>query len=162
MWGLWGVWGVWGWVCVGVGVGVRPGIHSEDQNQFVTFKVRTFWQREVKISVIDLWLGALSSLFHDMGVGGYGRCPLYVRARHVQRCVKKCPHFECVIHRFVLALNAGTNTLYTRVYSVSSLWMPGRGVGVCVCFLSLPVYINHVAVWTMNNCRAEDCLLGAN
>ena len=37
-----------------------------------------------------------------MGVRGYGR------ARHVQRCVKKCPHFECVIHRFVLALYAGT------------------------------------------------------
>ena len=50
--------------------------------------------------------------------GGYGRNPLFVRARHVQRCVKKCPHFECVIHRFVLALNAGTNTLYTRVYIV--------------------------------------------
>ena len=41
----------------------------------------------------------------------------------VQRCVKKCPHFKCVtsIHRFVLALNAWTNTLYTRVYIVSSL-----------------------------------------
>ena len=63
----------------------------------------------------------LSSLFHNMGLGGYGRYPLFVRARHVQRCVKKCPHFECVIHRFVLALNAGANTLYTRVYIVSSL-----------------------------------------
>ena len=61
-----------------------------------------------------------------MGLGGYGRYPLFVRARHVQRCVKKCPHFECVIHRFVLTLNAGTNTLYTRVYSVSSLLMPGQ------------------------------------
>ena len=84
-----------------------------------------------------------------MGVGGYGRNPLFVRARHVQRCVKKCPHFQCVIHRFVLALNAGTNTLYTRVYIVSSLAGTGRtvcggcvgvcvglcvgGVGVCVC-----------------------------
>ena len=94
-----------------------------------TFKVRTFWQSEVKISVLALWLGALSSLFHNMGVGGYGRYPLFVRARHVQRCVKKCPHFECVIHRFVLALNAGTDTLYAHVYSVSSLWMPGQ-VGV--------------------------------
>ena len=65
--------------------------------------------------------------------GGYGRNPLFVRARHVQRCVKKCPHFECVIHRFVLALNAGTNTLYTRVYIVSSLWMPGQVGGWCVC-----------------------------
>ena len=74
-------------------------------------------------------------LFHNMGVGGYGRNPLFVRARHIQRCVKKCPHFECVIHRFVLALNAGTNTLYTRVYIVSSLWMPGQVgvVRVCVC-----------------------------
>ena len=103
---------------------VRPGIQSEDQNNFFTFKVRTFWQSEVKISVLALWLGALSSLFHNIGCRGYGRYPLFVRARHVQRCVKQCPHFECVIHRFVLALNAGTNTLYTRVYSVSSLWMP--------------------------------------
>ena len=109
---------------------VRPGIQREDQNQFFTFKVRTFWQSEVKISVLALWLCVLSSLFHNMGVGGYGRNPLFVRARHVQRCVKKCPHFECVIHRFVLALNAGTNTLYTRVYIVSSFWMP-RQVGVC-------------------------------
>ena len=93
--------------------------------------MRTFWQSEVKISVLALWLCALSSLFHNMGVGGYGRNPLFVRARHVQRCVKKCPHFECVIHRFVLALNAWTNTLYTRVYIVSSLWMPGQ-VGVCI------------------------------
>ena len=121
------------WVCGGVClcVCVRPGIQSEDQNQFFTFKVRTFWQSEVKISVLALWLCALSSLFHNMGVGGYGRNPLFVRARHIQRCVKKYPHFECVIHRFVLALNAGTNTLYTRVYIVSSLWMPGQvGVGV--------------------------------
>ena len=42
---------------------VRPGIQSKDQNQFFTFKVRTFWQSEVKISVLTLWLGALSSLF---------------------------------------------------------------------------------------------------
>ena len=111
---------------------VHPGIQSEDQNQFFTFKVRTFWQSEVKISVLTLWLGALSSLFHNMDVGGYGHYPLFVRASHVQRCVKKCPHFKCVIHRFVLALNAGTNTPYTRVYSVSSLWMPGQVGGVCV------------------------------
>ena len=49
---------------------VRPGIQSEDQNQFFTFKVRTFWQSEVKISVLALWLCALSSLCHNMGVGG--------------------------------------------------------------------------------------------
>ena len=127
--------------CVGTFVCVRPGIQSEDQNQFFTFKVRTFWQSEVKISVLALWLCALSSLFHNMGVGGYGRNPLFVRARHVQRCVKKCPHFECVIHRFVLALNAWTNTLYTRVYIVSSLWMPGQVGGRCVC-----VYV-CVCVW---------------
>ena len=119
-------------VCLMDGVCVRPGIHSEDQNQFFTFKVRAFWQSEVRISVLALWLCALSSLFHNMGVGGYGCYPFFVRARHVQRCVEKCPHFECVIHRFVLALNAGMNTLYTHVYIVSSLWMPGQ-VGVCVC-----------------------------
>ena len=119
------LWGVFKSLCV------HPGIQREDQNQLFTFKVRTFWQSKVKISVLALWLGALSSLFHNMGVGGYGRYPLFVRARHVQRCVKKCPHFECVIHRFVLALNAGMNTLYTRVYIVSSLWMLGQ-VGVYV------------------------------
>ena len=100
---------------------VRPGIQSEDQNQFFTLKVRTFWQSEVKISVLALWLCALSSLFHNLAVGGYGRYPLFVHARHVQRCVKKCPHFECVIHRFVLALNAGTNTLYTRVWQAQCI-----------------------------------------
>ena len=71
-----------------------------------------------------------------MGVVGYGRYPLFVRARHVQRCVKKCPYFECVIHRFVLALNAGTNTLYTRVYCVLTLNAgTGRGelrIYVCI------------------------------
>ena len=88
--------GVCGCVCVWGGcVCVWPGIQSKDQNQFFTFKVRTFSQSEVKISVLALWLCALSSLFHNMGVGGYGRNPLFVRARHVQRCVKKCPHFEC-------------------------------------------------------------------
>ena len=95
---------------------VRPSIQSDYQNQFFTVKVRTFWQNEVKISVLALWLGALSLLFHNMGVGGYGCYPLFVCARHVQRCVKKCPHFKCVIHRFVLALNAGTITLYTRLF----------------------------------------------
>ena len=57
-------------VCVWMGCCVRPGIQSEDQNQFFTFKVRTFWQSEVKISVLALWLCALSSLCHNMGVGG--------------------------------------------------------------------------------------------
>ena len=104
---------------------------ARTRRNFFTFKVRTFWQSEVKISVLALWLGALSSVFPYMGIGGYGSYPLFVRARHVQRCVKKCPHLECLIHRFVLALNAGTDTLYTRVYSVSSLWMPCRGVRMC-------------------------------
>ena len=36
------------------------------------------------------------------------------------RGVKKCPHFESVIHRFVLAINAGTNTLMC-VYCVLTL-----------------------------------------
>ena len=126
-------------VCVGC---VRPGIQSEDQNQFFTFKVRTFWHSEVKISVLALWLGALSSLFHNIGVGGYGRYPLFVCDRGVQRCVKNFPHFECVIHRFVLALNDGTNTLmpgrthYTHVcimcphFECRDRW---GGGGVCVC-----------------------------
>ena len=113
---VWGVcgWGVWGWVCVG-GLFVLA-FKARTRINFFTFKVRTFWQSEFKISVLALWLCALSSLFHKMGVGRYGRFPLFVRARHVQRCVKKCPHFEYVIHRFVLALNAGTDTLYTCVY----------------------------------------------
>ena len=67
---------LWWWVTydmcwhTGKYVCVRPGIQSEDQNQFFTFKVRTFWQSEVKISVLALWLCALSSLCHNMGVGG--------------------------------------------------------------------------------------------
>ena len=74
-----------------------------------------------------------------MGVGGYGRNPLFVRARHVQRCVKKCPHFECVIHRFVLALNAWTNTLYTRVYILCPRFeCRDRYVCMCVCVYVCP------------------------
>ena len=136
---------------------VRPGVQSEDQNQFFTFKVRTFWQSEVKISVLALWLCALSSLCHNMGVGGYGRNPLFVRARHVQRCVKKCPHFECVIHRFVLALNAGTNTLYTRVYIVSSLWMPGQvGGSTCVYMWS---HLSHMIEHNVPTLRRFFCFV---
>ena len=101
---------------------VRPGIQSEDQNQFFTFKVRTFWQSEVKISVFALWLCALSSLFHNMGVGGYGRNPLFVRTRHVQRCVKKCPYFEC----------RDEHTIHTSVYCVLTL---NAGTGGCVYIL---------------------------
>ena len=120
-----------GWVWVLDG-GVRPGIQSEDQNQFFIFKVRTFWQIKVKISVLALWLGALSSLFHNMGVGGIWTLSSLCTCQACSEvCEKKCPHFECVIHRFVLTLNTGMNTPYTRVYIVSSLWMPGQ-VGVCV------------------------------
>ena len=114
---------------------VRPGIQSEDQNHFFTFKVRTFWQSEVKISVLALWLVALSSLFHNMGVEGYGRYPLFVRARHVQWCVKKmssswmcytqiCPRFEC----------RDEHTIHTCIYCVLTLnARTGRGVCMCVC-----------------------------
>ena len=111
---------------------VRPGIQSEDQNQFFTFKVRTFWQSEVKISVLALWLCALSSLFHNMGVGGHGRNPLFVRARHVQRCEKMsslwmcytqiCPRFEC----------RDEHTIHTCIYCVLTL-NAETGRGVCVC-----------------------------
>ena len=131
---------------------VRPGIQSEDQNQFFTFKVRTFWQSEVKMSVLALWLGALSSLFHNMGVGGMDVIlSLYVPGMF-RGVWKKCLHFECVIHRFVLALNAGTNTLYTRVYIVSSLWMPGQvGVYSRVFCIHFDQYLkNHVAYWNVN------------
>ena len=110
---------------------VRPGIQSEDQNQFFAFKVRTFWQSKVKISFLALWLCALSSLFHNMGVGGYGHNPLFVRARHVQRCVKKmsslwmcctqiCPRFEC----------RDEHIIHTCVYCVLTL-NAGTGMGVC-------------------------------
>ena len=87
---------------------VRPGIQSKDQNQFFTFKVRTFWQSEVKISVLALWLGALSSPFHYMGVGGMDIIlSLYV------------PGMFRGVWKNVLTLNV----LYT---DLSLLWMPGR------------------------------------
>ena len=87
--------------------------------------MRTFWQSKVKISVLALWLGVLSSLFHNMSVGGMDVIlSLYVpdmfsgvwKLSSLWMCYTQiCPCFEC-----------GTNTLYTRVYSVSSLWMPGQ------------------------------------
>ena len=98
---------------------VRPGIQSEDQNQFFTFKVRTFWQSEVKISVLALWLCALSSLCHNMGVGGGGMdviLSLYV------------PGMFRGVWKNVLTLNV----LYT---DLSSLWMPGRTHYTHVCIL---------------------------
>ena len=124
-----GVWGVCGGVgvcaggvrvCVwgGWGVCVRPGIQSEDQNQFFTFKVRTFWQSEVKISVLALWLCALSSLCHNMGVGGGMGVILSLYVPGMFRGVWKN----------VLTLNV----LYT---DLSSLWMPGRTHYTHVCIL---------------------------
>ena len=63
-----------------------------------------------------------------MGVGGYGRYPLFVRARHVQRCVEKmsslwmcytqiCPRFGC----------RDEHTIHTCVYCV--LWQVVAGTG---------------------------------
>ena len=128
---------------------VCNGIQSKDKNNFFTFKVRTFWQSEVKISVLALWLGALSSLFPYMDVGGMDVIlSLYVPGMF-RDVWKKCPHFEFVIHRFVLALNAGTNTLYTRVYSVSSLWMPEQ-VGVhfnCSICVHIPTELRTLSMF---------------
>ena len=69
-----------------------------------------------------------------MGVGGYGRNPLFVRARHVQRCVKKCPHFECVYTQICPRFECrDEHTIHTCVYCVLTLNAgPGRGVCVCV------------------------------
>ena len=101
-----------GWGCV------RPGIQSEDQNQFFTFKVRTFWQSDVKISVLALWLCAMSSLCHNMGVGGGMDVILSLYVPGMFRGVWKN----------VLTLNV----LYT---DLSSLWMPGRTHYTHVCIL---------------------------
>ena len=126
--------------CIGVCVlGVRPGIQSEDQNQFFTFKVRTFWQSEVKFSVLALWLGALSSLFHNMGVGGMDVIlSLYVPGV-VHRCVKN-----------VLTLNV----LYT---DLSSLWMSGRTHYKHVCILCPHFECREgcVGVWGVCMCVSE-------
>ena len=104
--------------CVCVCGCVRPGIQSEDQNQFFTFKVRTFWQSEVKISVLALWLCAMSSLCHNMGVGGGMDVILSLYVPGMFRGVWKN----------VLTLNV----LYT---DLSSLWMPGRTHYTHVCIL---------------------------
>ena len=124
----------WACVCGGVWVCVRPGIQSEDQNQFFTFKVRTFWQSEVKISVLALWLCALSSLFHNMGVGGvWTKSSLCTCQACSEVCEKMsslwmcytqiCPRFECL----------DEHTIHTCVYCVLALNAgPGRGVCVCV------------------------------
>ena len=136
-------------MCRGVCVCVCPSIQSEDKNKFFTFKVRTFWQCEVKISVLALWLGALSSLFPYMGMGGMDIIlSLYV------------PGMFRDVWKNVLTLNV----LYTDLFS---LWMLGQthythgcivcphfecrdrwGWGVCVgrwihlYFFSLPSWIS--------------------
>ena len=71
-----------------------------------------------------------------MGVGGYGRNPLFVRARHVQRCVKKCPHFECVRYTQICPRFEclDEHTIHTCVYCVLALNAgTGRWGWVCVC-----------------------------
>ena len=103
---------------------VRPGIQSEDQNHFFTFKVRTFWQSEVKISVLALRLGALSSfLYGCRGVWTLSSlCTCQARSEVCEKmsslwmCYTQiCPRFEWrderTIHTCVycvLTLNAGT------------------------------------------------------
>ena len=121
---------------------VRPGIQSEDQNQFFTFKVRTFWQSEVKISVHALWLCALSSLCHNMGVGGMDVIlSLYVpgmfrgvwKMSSLWMCYTQiCPRFEC----------RDEHTIHTCVYCVLTLNAgPGRGVWGCVCVCGVCVCV---------------------
>ena len=94
-----------------------PAFKARTRINFFTFKVRTFWQSEVKISVLALWLCALSSLFHNMGVGGMDVIlSLYV------------PGMFRGVWKNVLTLNV----LYT---DLSSLWMPGRTHYTHVCIL---------------------------
>ena len=98
------------------------------------------------------------SLFHNLGVGGPGVWMLSSLCT-CQACsvvCEKCPHFECVIHRFVLALNAGTNTLYTRVYIVSSLWMPGQVGGSL-----MSVWLSAVFKYSKKNNTLEHIYLFA-
>ena len=97
--------------------------------------MRTFWQSEVKISVLALWLCALSSLFHNMGVGGvWTKSSLCTCQACSEVCEKMsslwmcytqiCPRFEC----------RDEHTIHTCVYYVLTLNAgPGRGVCVCVC-----------------------------
>ena len=117
-------------VCLADWLRVRPGIQSEDQNQFFTFEVRTFWQSEVKISVLALWLGALSSLFHNMGVGGMDvtLCTCQACSEMCEKmsslwmCYTQiCPRFEC----------RNEHTIHMCVYCVLTLNV-GTGRGVCV------------------------------
>ena len=80
-----------------------------------------------------------------MGVVGYGRYPLFVRARHVQRCVKKmsslwmcytqiCPRFECRYEHTILTCVYCVLTLNARTgRGVYVCEREGGGVGVCVC-----------------------------
>ena len=96
-----------------------PAFKARTRINFLHSKVRTFWQSEVKISVLALWLCALSSLCHNMGVGGGGMdviLSLYV------------PGMFRGVWKNVLTLNV----LYT---DLSSLWMPGRTHYTHVCIL---------------------------
>ena len=95
---------------------VRPDIQSEDQNQFFTFKVRTFWQTEVKISVLALWLVHCphSSIIWWGGMDVI--LSLYV------------PGMFRGVWKNVLTLNA----LYT---DLSSLWMLGQTHYTHVCIV---------------------------
>ena len=80
--------------------------------------MRTFWQSEDNISVLALWLCALSSLCHNMGVGEGMDVILSLYVPGMFRGVWKN----------VLTLNV----LYT---DLSSLWMPGRTHYTHVCIL---------------------------
>ena len=87
------------------------------------FYIVTFWQSEVKISVLALWL--VHCFCHNMGVGGCGRNPFFV-ARHFRGVEKMSSLF--VIHRFVLALNA-VHTVYICPH------FECRARCVCACVL---------------------------
>ena len=118
--------------CVCVCVCVRPGIQSEDQNQFFTFKVRTFWQSEVKISVLALWLCALSSLFHNMGVGGMDVI-LFLYVSGMFRGVWKNVLTLNVLYTDLSLLWMPGRTHYTHVCILCPHFESGTGRGVCVC-----------------------------
>ena len=123
-------------VCVCVWGGVRSSRHSK-RGPESSFYIQSedIWQGEVKISVLTLWLGALSSLFHNMGVGGMDVIlSLYV------------PGMFRGVWKNALTLNV----LYT---DLSSLWMPGRThykhvyivcpqLGGCMCIYSLSDWVS--------------------
>ena len=132
---------------------VCTGIQSEDKNKFLyiqsedilTKRGQNFSPRFVtRCTVLTLFIHGHRDVILSLYVPGM--------FRHVW---KKCPHFECVIHRFVLVLNAGTDTIYTRVYSVSSLWMPEQ-VGVS------PTVSNSVATLRIGEFSSESNILNSS